>query len=464
MSKMISRNTVLLRGNGRTDIEYRAGPNIAINDDVISGRDWTHDIQDAVNSGVAGQLAAGDNIALNTENSITTISVTGDLYSAGPNIDITDRVVSGKDWTNDISDQIASAISGKADTSAIPEMVEYSAGDNIDIAAHVISGKDWSYEIGLKADRFELLETASAVAERLSETISSTSAEIIDIISATSGQGGSACPWISGAKDYDGDAYQLEFGGVVPLLSGWDLSGDHNHSICMKGRYFRLPEAPFVTQHEYDDFISAGFRPNISALYTSAAYLSANKLDISAFDAYSAAHSGSSGIEVIETADSDVTALDSTWHKLTNAGNVAVTLDTSVTNYGFQHTASALSKVTIATDLTHWHIVGCKDRGNGTIPVYVPAGKSIVCRIWQDFIFIALAAGTDTDTNDSNSIFDTLTLFDSGTSRLGSVEQEQASAVVNLMSSLIDTIGSMQSEATTACITLEASSITEVTE
>ena len=174
--------------------------------------------------------------------------------------------------------------------------------------------------------------------------------------------------------------------------------------------------------------------------------------------------SGSSGIEVIETADSDVTALDSIWHKLTNAGNVTVTLDTSVTNYGFQYTSSALSKVTIATDLTHWHIVGCKDRGNGTIPVYVPAGKSIVCRIWQDFIFIALATGTDTDTNDSNSIFDTLTLFDSGTSRLGSMEQDQASAVVNLMSSLIDTIGSMQSEATTACITFEASSITEVTE
>lgn len=172
----------------------------------------------------------------------------------------------------------------------------------------------------------------------------------------------------------------------------------------------------------------------------------------------------SGGIEVVEIPDAEVTAVDSTWHKLTNTGNVTIQLGTDITNYGFQYTASTLSKVTIATDLTHWHIVGCKDRGNGTIPVYVPAGKSIVCRIWQDFMFVALATGTDTDTNDSNSIYGTLTLFDSGISRLGSMEQDQASAVVNLMSSLIDTIGSMASDSSSASISLETSSITEVIE
>jgi len=321
MPQMISRNTVLLRGNGRTNIEYSAGDNINITDDVISGRDWTQDIENAVNSGVAGQLSAGDNIALNTENNITTISVTGDLYSAGPNIDITDRTISGKDWTQDISDQIASAISGKADASAIPEIVEYSAGDNIDISNHVISGKDWSYEIGLKADRSELLETASAITEHMTETISSTSSEIIDIISATSGQGGSgSCPWISGAKDYDGETYQLEFGSVVPLLSGWDLSGDHNHSICMKGRYFRMPEAPFLMQSAFDNFISAGFQPNINTLYSSAAYLNANKLDISAFTAYSAAHSGDDN-----TPYSGASGIDVTDHIISITGEVGRT-------------------------------------------------------------------------------------------------------------------------------------------
>ena len=315
--RFISRNTKLLRGAGQTIHEYHAGPNINITEDVISGRDWTQDIQDAVNSGVAGQLSAGDNIALNTENNITTISVTGDLYSAGDNIDITDHTISGKDWTQDIDEHIASAVSGKADTSAIPEIVEYSAGDNINISDHVVSGKDWQPFIDQKADRAELLSAVSGLCtvERMVETVSSTSAEIIDIISATSGQGSSGgCIWISGAKDYDGETLQLSADSVIPILSGWDLSGDHNHSICMKGRYIRMPgSADFFTRNEWNNFYSAGWQPNINALYTSAGnltysanYLMTNKLDISAFSAYSAAHSadddtpysGASGIKV----------------------------------------------------------------------------------------------------------------------------------------------------------------------
>lgn len=296
--RLISRNTRLLAGAGQTIHEYHAGPNINISGDVISGRDWTQDIQDAVNSGVAGQLSAGDNIALNTENNITTISVTGELYSAGDNINITDRTISGKDWTQDISDQIASAISGKADASAIPEMVEYSAGDNINITDHVISGKDWSYEIGQKVDRSEVIERVSAASEsivnNLTNTISSTSSEIIDIISATSGQGGSgACPWISGGTTFSGDYLEIRPGETVPLISGWDLDGDHNHHIWLKGRVLKFPDGnTFLYTSAFNNFVSNTFSPNISTLYNSAGYLNANKLDISAFTAYSAAHSG----------------------------------------------------------------------------------------------------------------------------------------------------------------------------
>ena len=296
MSQLISRNTVLLRGNGRTNIEYSAGPNIAINDDVISGRDWTQDIQDAIPSGVSGVLSGGDNIQIVNEDGINIISVTGDLYSAGPNISIDNRVISGKDWTDEINAAVESATSGKADKSEIPEIVEYSAGANIDITDHVVSGKDWQPFIDQKVGRDEFISATSGLCtvERMVETVSSTSAEIIDIISATSGQGGSAnCPWISGAKDYDGETLQMEAGTVIPILSGWDLSGDHNHSICMKGRYIRMPDsAAFFTRDEWNNFYSAGWSPNISTLYSSAAYLDANKLDISAFTAYSAAHSG----------------------------------------------------------------------------------------------------------------------------------------------------------------------------
>ena len=318
MPQVISRNTVLLQGGGRTNIEYSAGPNINITNDVISGRDWSNEIAKGGASAVSSHLSAGDHIDLNTNSGgITTISVTGDFYSAGDNIDITNNVISGKDWTNDIDSHIESAISGKADASAIPEIVDYSAGANIDITDHVISGKDWSYEIGQKADRSEVIERISAASEsivnNLTETISSTSSELYDIISATSGQGGGSCPWISGGKDYGSATVQLNFGDTIPVFSSWGLSADHNHYIWMKGAYVRLPDgSEFLPNSAFSSY-TASMASNMENNwnYTNSAYSMAinnthNKLDNSAFSAYTAAHSaddvipysGGNGIEV----------------------------------------------------------------------------------------------------------------------------------------------------------------------
>ena len=66
-------------------------------------------------------------------------------YSAGANIDITNHVVSGKDWTTEI--QNASSYAVDQATAQIPTVVEYSAGANINITNHVISGKNWSNDI-----------------------------------------------------------------------------------------------------------------------------------------------------------------------------------------------------------------------------------------------------------------------------------------------------------------------------
>ena len=136
------------------------------------------------------------------EDSFRLYNATGEStpYSAGPNIDITDHVVSGKDWTDEISAASANAVNeavsqipdvsefltkSSADTlyypltsnpsgyltahqslsdyykknetsskqeiqaalEAIPGAVDYSAGANINITNHVISGKDWSSDI-----------------------------------------------------------------------------------------------------------------------------------------------------------------------------------------------------------------------------------------------------------------------------------------------------------------------------
>lgn len=98
-------------------------------------------------------------------------AVTGDNtpYSAGTNINITNHIVSGKDWTTEIQAASANAVdqipTGLMVTSGLEydpdnhyitayngsaigkEETEYSAGANININNHVISGKDWSTEI-----------------------------------------------------------------------------------------------------------------------------------------------------------------------------------------------------------------------------------------------------------------------------------------------------------------------------
>lgn len=302
MPQMISRNTVLLQGAGRSNIEYSAGPNINITNDVISGRDWTNEITQGGASAVSSHLSAGEYIDLNTNSGgITTISITGDMYSAGDNINITDNVISGKDWTNDIDEHINSAISSKANASAIPEIVDYSAGANIGITNHIISGKDWSYEIGQKVDRSEFVSGLSAVTERMVDTVSATSSELYDIISATSGQGSGqgSCPWISGSKDYGTGAIQLNFGSVIPIFSSWNLSGDHNHFIWMKGAYVRLPDGneflPFSAFSSYTESISNTLQSNwdvTNSAYNMALYNTQNKLDNSAFSAYTGDFNG----------------------------------------------------------------------------------------------------------------------------------------------------------------------------
>lgn len=65
-----------------------------------------------------------------------TAAMTGSPLSAGANIDITDNVISGKDWTNDIT----ASITGKLDISATAnwDVTPYSAGRNVEINSNVI--------------------------------------------------------------------------------------------------------------------------------------------------------------------------------------------------------------------------------------------------------------------------------------------------------------------------------------
>jgi hypothetical protein len=147
------------------------------------------------------------------------------------------------------------------------------------------------------------------------DTVSATSSEIIDIISATSGQGGGSCPWISGGKDYGSATVQLNFGDTIPVFSSWGLSADHNHYIWMKGAYVRLPDgSEFLPNSAFSSY-TASMASNLSSNweYTNSAYSMSltnhyDKLENSAFSAYTAAHSaddvtpysGGTGIDVTD--------------------------------------------------------------------------------------------------------------------------------------------------------------------
>ena len=158
-------------------IDYSAGNNIDITDHVISvtgsvpsadrasyavSATSSHYSHSAIEAASAGS-ATYDNLGREITATYLT-AVTGDNtpYSAGANIDITDHVVSGKDWSSEISDASANAVTEATNTitavefansasalttSAGWDVTEYTAGANIDITNHVVSGKDWSDNI-----------------------------------------------------------------------------------------------------------------------------------------------------------------------------------------------------------------------------------------------------------------------------------------------------------------------------
>lgn len=69
-------------------------------------------------------------------------------YSAGANIDITNHVISGKDWSSDLNSKLdESTFTAYTAAHTGDDVTQYSAGSNINITNHVISGKDWSSDI-----------------------------------------------------------------------------------------------------------------------------------------------------------------------------------------------------------------------------------------------------------------------------------------------------------------------------
>ena len=109
-------------------------------------------------------------------------SVPQNEYSAGANINVTDYVISGKDWTTDIQNA-TSGLAGKLDASAFTaftataDVTPYSAGNNVTIENHVISltgdlGKIYSGENHVVVDNTnDKIGLDSTAAQKLDDIV-----------------------------------------------------------------------------------------------------------------------------------------------------------------------------------------------------------------------------------------------------------------------------------------------------
>ena len=97
---------------------------IGIYESALSGRDWTDDITaasaNALNEAVNNITAVNSADSATYDNlgrEITATYLTAEVeYSGGANIDITNHVVSGKDWSSEISDASANAVNEAINT------------------------------------------------------------------------------------------------------------------------------------------------------------------------------------------------------------------------------------------------------------------------------------------------------------------------------------------------------------
>lgn len=119
-------------GGGGSTCDVSAVANVSVitagNTFGISGKDWTDTITAA--SAYAASQAQG------TE------------YTAGANINITNHVISGKDWSSDLNSKLNSTTFNTYTAAhTADDNTAYTAGSNINITNHIISGKNWTNDI-----------------------------------------------------------------------------------------------------------------------------------------------------------------------------------------------------------------------------------------------------------------------------------------------------------------------------
>ena len=246
------------------------------------------------------------------------------------------------DWFNDT---FGSALNNKVDWSSFSaccSSVKDELGNKLDSSSFDLSNYYNKQETNNLFENYynkqEIDETVNVINElkqdKLTFDYNENSAISAINGSALAGQGGQggegSCPWITGGKEIT-NTQTLTGDMIVQVLSSFTLSGDHNHFISVKGGVYRFPNRyeiassiaetnyfmpqsgmsgylPMSSFSSYTAYIQNNLTDNWN--YTNSAYSLSinnfhNKLDISAFSAWSAVQ------EPVLIGDSNITAISS---------------------------------------------------------------------------------------------------------------------------------------------------------
>lgn len=225
---------------------YTAGSNIDITDHVISGKDWNPEINNASSyalSEAINQMQGYPSGVDNITPDIVTSYISGSLLH-----------ISAKDWSNEISGASAMATAWTDSQGYLTAEVEYSAGANIDITDHIVSGKDWSDDItAASANAYnEAVNNITAVASATSATYDSDGNKITETyISAH--QDVSNLPYVqNSALDYTPGGH---------LVSS--ISGDALYAASAEGA-FTAETANYSYVAETANYVADGWEYNAS--------------------------------------------------------------------------------------------------------------------------------------------------------------------------------------------------------
>lgn len=310
----ISRYNNLLAVKGLGSIEYTAGPNIDISDYVISGRDWTSDIDSAI-KGVKGSGFSAATAWVDSQGYLTAHQDVDNLpYVQNSALEFYSVNISGisgsglyalsaegaftAETANFAYNSESAESAGYAESAGTTDSANYaltalfanSATSSLiaDTAVYAYTADkaddltNWTYTdsamTGIKG-----YNGTAFISQGLQYWDYTDSAQ-----TAISGYNGTAflsddtnCPWISGNKVIG--AITADFGNTVQVISSFDFYGNKNHYISLKGFNLTLPSTANIAStlgqkldiSTFNTFIENSFRPSMIEVFGSTADISA---------------------------------------------------------------------------------------------------------------------------------------------------------------------------------------------